>query len=281
MELRVLEYFLAVAREESISGATKALHLSQPTLSRQLKDLEYELGKPLMIRGTRKITLTEEGILLRKRATEILALADRTVEDIKISSDSIAGDVYICTGESECFRLIAKVAKSVNATYPDIHFHISSGDNLDVLEQLDHGTIDFGLVFSDYDHHKYNGIEIPSSQTWGVLMHPSSPLAAKESLTLKDLWDQPLITSRSHQQLGIPVEHTNIVATYSLLYNASLLVEEGLGYAICFNQIVNTTGNDHLIFVPFKDSDVAPAYIVWKKYQVFSKAANCFLNELL
>ncbi|MBR1731351.1 MAG: LysR family transcriptional regulator, partial [Ruminococcus sp.] len=196
MELRVLQYFLAVAREESISGAANALHLSQPTLSRQLKDLEDELGKQLFIRGSKRITLTDEGRILKNRAEEIVSLVEKTASEIAVSDEHIYGDVFIGAGETVGVRYLTKAAKTVRDKYPDIHFHIISGDRSDVVERLDSGLVDFGLIFGSVDDTKYESIKIPNSDMWGVLMRKDSPLAKKEAIEPKDLYEKPLIVSR-------------------------------------------------------------------------------------
>lgn len=286
MELRVLEYFLAVTREQSISGAAESLHLSQPTLSRQLKDMEDELGKQLMIRGNRKITLTEEGMILRKRAEEILELVRKTEHEITVSDDIIAGDVYIGAGETDAVRLIAKAGKRLQSEYPDIHYHISSGDTTDVLESLDRGLIDFGLIFGTVDTSKYEYLEFPVKDIYGILMQKDSPLAKKDNIHPKDLWDKPLIFNRNTRDgdpltswLGKSLSELNVAATYNLLFNASLMVNEGLGYAFALDKIINTTGNSNLCFVPCKPRLSVGMNLIWKKYQIFPKAAKKFLEE--
>lgn len=197
MELRVLQYFLAVTREQSISGGAESLHLSQPTLSRQLKDLEDELGKQLFIRGNRKITLTEEGMILRKRAEEVIDLITKTKHEISITDDVIAGDVYIGAGETDAVRYLARAARELQKEYPDVHYHISSGDTTDVLESLDKGLIDFGLLFSTIDTSKYEYLSFPVFDSYGILMRKDSPLAGKEKICPEDLWDKPLIFNRN------------------------------------------------------------------------------------
>lgn len=286
MELRVLQYFLAVTREQSISGAAEALHLSQPTLSRQLKDMEEELGKQLMIRGNRKITLTEEGMILRKRAEEILDLVQKAEHEITISDDVIAGDVYIGAGETDAVRLLAKAGKRIQLEYPDIHYHISSGDTTDVLESLDKGLINFGMIFGTVDTSKYEYLEFPVKDTYGILMQKDSPLAEKNSIRPEDLYDKPLIFNRNTQDgdlltswLGKSLSELNVAATYNLLFNASLMVEEGLGYAFALDKIINTAGNNNLRFVPCEPELSAGMSLIWKKYQVFPKAAKKFLEE--
>lgn len=287
MEFRVLGYFLAVAREESISGAAEFLHLSQPTLSRQLKDLEDELGKQLFIRGNRKITLTEEGMLLRKRAEEITQLVRKTEDEISTFDDMIVGDVTIGAGETDSNRILAKVAKSLQQEYPLVHFHIISGDRVTITEVLDHGLIDFGLVFGNIDQTKYHFMPVPYQDTWGILMRREDPLAAKESITAEDLIDKPLIISRQAFQneefknfFGCKQEQLHIAATYNLLFNGALMVDEGIGYAIGFDKLINVSGDSHLCFRPLKPNIKASMSIVWKKYQVFSKPAQKFLKKL-
>lgn len=289
MEFRLLEYFLAVAREQNITAAAESLHISQPALSTQLKNMEKELGKQLLIRGvkgSRKVILTEEGMILRKRAEEMLSLMKRTEEEITGSNETIAGNVFIGTGETEIVRLFAKVAKKLQKEYPDIRYNISSGNAEHVLEYLDKGLIDFGLLFTKIDPQKYEAIPVPIKDTWGVLMRKDSPLAKKEAICPEDLWDKPLIVSHQkgddvylNQWLQREESELHIVATYNLLFNASLLVDEGLGYALCFDKLINTQGSN-LCFRPLYPQLEAPGFIVWKKYQVFSKAANIFLRYL-
>ena len=293
MEFRLLEYFLAVAREQNITAAAESLHISQPALSTQLKALETELGKQLLIRGvkgSRKVILTEEGMILRKRAEEMISLMRRTEEEITGSNETIAGNVFIGTGETETVRLFAQVAKKLQQKYPDIRYHISSGNAEHVLEYLDKGLIDFGLLFTEIDSQKYEAIPVPIKDTWGVLMRKDSPLAEKETISPEDLWDKPLIVSHQkgddvylNQWLQREESELHIVATYNLLFNASLLVDEGLGYALCYDKLINTQGSN-LCFRPFSPRLEARGFIVWKKYQVFSKAANLFLqclNEMI
>lgn len=290
MELRVLQYFLAIAREQSIIRAAESLHLSQPTLSTQIKNMEEELGKQLLIRGTkgsRKVTLTEEGMILRKRAEEILDLVKKTENEITLSDSIIMGDVYIGAGETDGIRLLAKTAKRLQEEYPGIHYHISSGNAAFVTERLDKGLIDFGLVFGTPDFKKYNALKLPQKDSWGVLMLADCPLAKKESITPEDLWDKPLILSQQEndggelaQWMKKDIASLNITATYNLLFNASILVEEGLGYVISFDKLINTSGNSKLCFRPLNPKLEIEMHLIWKKYQVFSKAAEKFLSLL-
>ncbi len=284
MELRVLQYFLAVTREQSISGAAESLHLSQPTLSRQLKEMEDELGKQLFIRGNRRVTLTEEGMILRKRAEEIMELVKKAEDEISLSDETVAGDITIGAGETDGVRLLAKVARKVQNEYPLVHFHIVSGDRVTVSEDMDKGLIDFGLLFGEIDTSKYEYMRIPYKDSFGVLMRRDSPLAKKEIIMPEDLLDKPLILSRQMiHDSNIPAlfhcsaDKLNIVATYNLLFNGSLMVDEGMGYAICLDKIINVSGESSLCFRPLEPRMEDSMNLVWKKYQVFTKASEKFL----
>ena len=286
MELRVLQYFLAVAKEQNISAAAQSLHLTQPTLSRQLRELEEELGKQLMVRGSRKITLTEEGMLLRKRAEEILELVDRTEKEVTQSDETVSGDIYIGTGETDGMRQIVRTANQLRENCPGIRFHIVSGDAVDVCERLDKGLLDFGVLLGDIDKTKYNYMELPMKDTWGVLVRRDSPLAEKDAVSPRDLWDKPLILSRQvdnksglYRWLRKEPSELHTVATYNLIYNASLMVDEGIGYAFTLDKLVNTTGSD-LCFRPLQPKLELGMYLVWKRSQIFSKASELFLERL-
>ena len=260
MELRVLQYFLAVAREQSIVLAAKSLHLSQPTLSTQIKKLEEELGKQLFIRGgkgPRRITLTEEGMILRKRAEEILELVHKTETEIASSDDMLMGDIYIGAGETDSIRLVARAAKQMQLRYPGIQFHISSGNAVYVKESLDRGLIDFGIIFGTVDMTSYHTLKLPATDTWGVLMRKDDPLAEKTSIRREDLWDLPLIVSQQESAGGQVLQwlkrdpaKLHITASYNLIYNASRLVDEGLGYALAFDKLIHTSGDSSLCFRP-------------------------------
>ena len=287
MELRELRYFLAVAREQSISKAADALFITQPNLSRQMQNLEKEIGKQLFIRGTKKITLTQEGRLLRKRAEEIIQLYNQTEAELNTPVSDISGDIYIGGGESYVLRLIAEAARDVGRDYPNVKYHLFSGDSASISERLDKGLIDFGIFIEPFDLSKYDYMRLPLCDTWGVLMRKDSHLAEKEYITPQDLWDKPLI--RSRQSLGKnkisdwfqkSTDELNIVATGNLLYNMSLLVEEGLGYAVCLDKIINTTGESNLCFRPLYPRLISHLDIAWKKYQVFPKCTEIFLNRL-
>ena len=282
MDIRVLRYFLAVAREESISGAAESLNLSQPTLSRQLMDLEEELGKSLFVRGSRRITLTEHGVLLRKRASEIIDLVEKTTHELTAAEEVITGDIYIGAGETEAVHFLTRAARQMQKQHPQVHFHISSGDTADVVGQLDQGLIDFGLL-GNIDDKKYNVIPLPTYDTMGIIMRRDDPLAQKEYVTEEDMSGKPLIVSRGILGSGMLHDQplfTNVVATYSLIYNGSLMVADGLGYMLCMDKILNLSGDSPLCFRPLMPLIKVHMGIAWKKFQVFSKASEKFLTLL-
>ena len=247
--------------------------------------MEDELGKQLMIRGNRKITLTEEGMILRKRAEEILNLVQKTEQEITVSNDIFAGEIYIGAGETDAVRLIAKAAKQLQEKYPDINYHISSGDSIDVFEDLDKGLIDFGLVFGSVDSSKYEYINFPIKDEYGLLVRKDDPLAKKKAISPSDIWDKPLMFNRNTRDgdlltnwLGKSISEIHIAATYNLLYNASLMVDEGLGYAFALDKIIHT-GSTNLTFIPFSPKLEAKMSLIWKKYQIFPKHTQKFLEK--
>jgi DNA-binding transcriptional LysR family regulator len=287
MDIRVLQYFLAVAREESITKAAAALNMTQPPLSRQLKELEEELGKQLFIRGSKKVTLTEDGMLLRKRAEELVNLMEKTKAELTASDENISGDIYIGCGETESISFLAQTARDLQEKHPLIHYHLYSGDAQRVMEKLDNGLIDFGLLVGSTYIDKYHCIRLPSKDTWGVLMKKDSPLAKRREIRAEDLRDKPLILS--HQTAGnsemfswlkTDASKLNIVTTYDLIYNASQFVKKGFGYVIALDKLINTSGDSELCFRPLFPSLQIDLYLVWKKYQVLSKASNAFLEQL-
>lgn len=285
VDLRVLQYFLAIAREGNITKAADFLHMTQPTLSRQIKELETSLGKQLLIRGNRRITLTDEGMLLRKRAEEIVALLEKTEGEITASDETVSGDVFIGGGETEGMRFIARTAKRLRESYPEINFHLFSGNEEDVTERLDKGLIDFALFVGQADLKKYDYFPLPGNDPWGLILRKDDPLAAKENVAPEDLEGVSLLCSRQavlnnemSGWLGRDFQTLKIVATYNLIYNASLMVEEGMGAALCIDGLINVFGRDELCFRPLEPRVAAGRVIAWKKYQVFSRAAEKFLE---
>lgn len=291
MEFRVLRYFLTVAREGSITKAADFLHVTQPTLSRQLKDLEQELGKKLFIRSNHSIILTDEGILLRKRAEEIVDMVDKLEAEFNSMEETISGDVYIGGGETDAMRQIARIVKDLHISNPNIRYHLYSGNEDDVTERLEKGLLDFGILIEPAELSKYNYINIPAKDVWGVVMRKDSPLATKNTIQAVDLLNVPLICSRQVMKqtysknefanwFGEEFDKLNVITTYNLAYNAAIMVEEGIGYAITLDKIVNTSSDSKLCFKPLEPRLESGLNIVWKKHQVFSAAAEMFLKTL-
>ena len=290
MELRVLNYFLTVAREESFSRAAEKLHLSQPTLSRQLKDLEEEFGKQLLIREPRRILLTDDGQLLRRRAEEILSLVEKTEGELLSSNEDISGDIRIGAGESVHFGLIMEAARQLQKQHPRIRFHIVTGDGRTTMTRLDRGLIDFAFVYGRLDPAKYQELPLPVRDQWVLFLRKDDELAKQDTIKASDLWHRPLLFSRQALSLSThgdellnwlqkPLEELHIAGSYTLLYNATLMVKEGMGYAISFDQLINTTGTS-LCTCPLEPAIFTEPSIVWKKNQVFSKASQAFLAAL-
>ena len=291
MELRVLRYFLAVAREGSVTQAARRLHVTQPTLSRQLKDLEDELGQKLFTRGSHQVSLTAEGMLLRQRAEEILEIVSKTQAEFS-SGRRIAGEVYVGGGESEAMSLVAETIRDFRQDYPEVKFNLYSGNAEDVMERLDRGTLDFGVLIQPVDISKYDSLTLPVTDTWGLVVRKDHPLAAKAAIEPHDLAGVPLLFSRQVlgnngpvrnpclEWLGAEVANLNIVATYNLMYNAALMVRAGVGCAVTLDRLLNVTAHSDLRFRPFRPKLVSSLDIVWKRHQIFSAAAAAFLERL-
>lgn len=285
MELRQLQYFLMVAREGTISGAANVLHLSQPSLSRQMQELEHELGCKLFDRGSRRITLTEPGMRLRKRAEEIVDLVGRTESEFLVSTDTLAGEVRIGGGETPAMGLVADVIAELQATYPLMRFSLYSGNAADVGERLDQGRIDFGLFVGHASLERYESLQLPAHDRWGVFMRADDPLAARDVVTPEDLVDKPLIFSAqaSREMRGWfrrDFAELDIIATYNLLYNAAVLARKGIGYVVSLEGIVDTRPGSDLVFRPLEPAVTADIFIAWKRYQAFSPAAEAFHTRI-
>ncbi|MBR6996207.1 MAG: LysR family transcriptional regulator [Ruminococcus sp.] len=291
MEIRVLRYFLAIAREGSITNAANYLHVTQPTLSRQIKELEEEVGQKLFIRGSHNMKLTQEGFILRKRAEEIVSMVDKTEAEFRSMESTVAGDIYIGGGETRAISYIADVVRELREEYPDIKYHLHSGNEADVTERLDRGLIDFGILVQPADLTKYDCLHLPAEDIWGVVMRKDSPLAEKPSITRQDLRELPLILSRQAiagrkednefiNWFGSDFDKLNIVTTFNLMYNAAIMVEAGIGYAVGIDGITNTDVNSPLCFRPLEPRMTAGLDVIWKKYQVFTPAAELFLKRL-
>ena len=283
MDIRTMQYYLAVVREGTISAAAEALHVAQPSLSRQMKELEAELGTPLFERGNRKITLTEEGMVLRRRAEEMVRLMQMTEEEISQVRNNITGTVRIGAGESYSFHYLSRAAADLAAEHPDIRFHVTSGDTQDLMDELNNGLIDFAVIFTDVDRTLYQSIELPAMDSFGLLMPKDCALAEKESIRMDDLKELPLIISRASESYfsgSAGISGLHIIATYNLIYNASLMVEDGLGYAVCFDKLINTGGDSPLCVRPILPPVKSAGNLIWKKYQVFSPAVHMFIEKI-
>lgn len=286
MELKTLRSFLAVAREGNVTRAARSLHITQPALSRQLAELERELGCELLVREARGVTLTDEGVLLRKRADEIVSLADRTELEIRTPAAQVEGDVWVGGGESQVVGIIAEVAARLVEEHPGIHLHLYSGNGNDVLERVDKGLLDFGLVMGHEPDSAYDAIEMPWTDQWGLLVRRDDPFAGRASLTLDDLRGRRLIvSSQSTAETSSTVsffeeDNYDVVATYTLLFNASLLVRHGVGVAVCLDGIVRTGEGTSFEFVPIEGLPAVGSHLLWKRYQPLSRACEAFLRTL-
>ncbi|WP_155965939.1 LysR family transcriptional regulator [Streptococcus ruminantium] len=286
MEIRVLNYFIEIADNKSMTKAAKKLHVTQPTLSKQLKDLEDELGQKLFTRSNYSLNLTAEGEILYQRAVDILSIVAKTKEEFKTMNDFNGGDLHIGCAESYGITIIAKAIKTLTEKYSNIKFHLYSGNFQTVIEKLNHGVLDFAITVQNTDTASFNSLSLPYMDTWGVLMRKDSPLADKTDISIDDISRLPLIISRQGFSDEMPNElkaiqsTLNIVGTYDLIYNASIFVKEGLGYAFCFDKLVDTSIESELIFKKISPNISSPMKIVWVGNQILSKTAELFLEDL-
>ena len=291
MELRALRYFLAVAREGSVTGAANFLHVTQPTLSRQLKDLEEELGTKLFVRHSHSVSLTPDGMRLRKRAEEVVDMIEKTEAEFAVKEEKIGGDIHIGAGETRVMRHVAEVIRDLWKDYPDIHIQLHSGNLEDVTERLDKGLLDFGVLIQPADLSKYDYVNLPEKDVWGVVTRKDSSLAARRVITRQDLLGEPLILSRQAirrtsaknefiEWFEEDFEKLDVVATLNLVYNATILAESGIGHVVTLDGLVNTSEYSNLCFRFLEPRLESGLNIVWKKYQVFSPAAEMFLQKI-
>lgn len=287
MELRHLQYFLTVANEGSFSQAAKSLYITQPTLSRQIKEMEDEIGKPLFIRGNRHVTLTEEGVFLKVRAEEILSLYNKTTNELTINDFEISGEIYIGAGETSGFSLIAKAIKQVQLKYPNIKFNIYSGDYDDIIERIEKGLIDFGLLISNSQLEKYQQLELPYKDVAGLLIRKDDSMSQKACITRNEIKKLPIFISRQPSSIymlrdwaKLDINDFNVLGTYNLIYNASILVKEGVGYAFALEHLVDISESSELCFKPFEPQLSAKLVLIWKNISPISKVAQVFLNIL-
>lgn len=285
MDIRVLRNFLAVAREENITRAAESLHIAQPSLSKQLMDLEKELGKQLLIRGKRKITLTEDGVLLRKRADEIVTLLEKTEREISTDTTDISGEIFI--GGSPTKSML-QAAAALRAEHPGIQFHFYSSDAIDVTERLDHGSLDFAVLLEPVDTVKYEYLSLMDSYRWGLLMPIGCPLAQKATVQKENLCAAPLIMHRRaglQRKIalwaGTEPEHMNIAATYNVVNGSPVhFVRSGLGYFLTSENYLAAKPDPGVCFRPLDPPLELHHALVWKHHPVFSKASEAFLEKV-
>ena len=288
MDIRVLRYFLTVAREESFSRAADALYLSQPTLSRQIREMEEELGTQLLVRTNRSVRLTPEGQRLLRRAREIVDLMDKTREEFSAPAGEVSGEIVIGCGESRIMEEVAKVMIPLQQDYPGIRFNLYSANADDVSEKLDRGLLDFGLMFEPFDIRKYETLLLPFSDAVGFLMRKNHPLAGKEHLSLEEAAEFPMIMPRQGQSFSssgllsadYDLSRLNIVCWYNLLFNAAVMVEQGMGIALCLDGLADTSEHSGLVFRPIYPPAVTRLRLAWKKNPVFSPAPELFLRRM-
>lgn len=287
MEFRELRYFLGVAKEKNITKAAELLNTTQPNLTRQMKNLEWEIGKPLFIRGKRQLLLTDAGRLLQKRAQEILELYRRTQKELLSSPSDIEGEVAVGSAESYSLKIIARAVRTMQEKHPRIRVLITSGDAPDTVGKLDKGLLDFAVLIESADLSAYDSLPLNRSDRWGVLVGKDDPLTERESVTKEDLLNRPLICSKQSLEERLverffqrPLSQLNIKAVYNLIYNAALLTEEGVGCALTLENLVHTGSASPLRFIPLEPPLLSPLYLVWKKFSILSPAAAAFLDEL-
>ena len=286
MEIRTLRYFLAVAREENMTRAAEALHVTQPTLSKALKALEDELGKKLFTRHSFSIKLTDEGILLRNRAEDLVSMADRIEQEFITLDDISGGDLYFGLAESYQIGFLAREIHTFKQAYPGLHYHITSGDTEQVMEKLDKGLLDYAVLAEAPDTGKYNSLIFPESEVWGLVMPEDDALAEKKAIQVDDLIGLPLFCSEQSWENDIPrwagarMDALHLEGSFRLAYNASLFAKEHLGYLLTFDRLVNTSPGSGLTFRLLTPRLETRLYLVWKKYQTFSPIAERFLEQI-
>lgn len=287
MELRVLKYFIAIAKEENMSRAAEILHVTQPTLSKQIKDLEEELGKKLFVRSNYSMHLTAQGQILYKRAKDIVGLADETVAELKSMTEPTGGNVNIGAAETDSIKYLARIIKQLQEENAGITVNIYSGDSEMVESKLDRGQLDFGVVVRKSDENKYSFLRLPYTDKFGLITRRDNPLAQKKQITIEDLLqaNEPLIASRQSLKndfvkwCGDKTEKLNIVATGDIPFNLSLLAKEGVGSLLCFDKIINTGKESELVYIPLFPQLETPLYIVWKKTMQLTPPAKKLMER--
>ena len=286
MEIRILRYFLAVAREENMTRAAEQLHVTQPTLSKALKALEDELGKKLFTRHSFSIRLTDEGILLRDRAEDLVSMADKITQEFVALDDITGGDIYLGLAESYQIRTLARAIRGFRKQYPELRYHITSGDTAQVTEKLDKGLLDFSVLADIPDAAKYDFLVFPHSDVWGLVFPADDPLAGKKAVTVYDLTGLPLFCSEQSWRNDIPrwcgerMQDLHLEGSFQLSYNGSMFAREGLGYLLTFDRLIDTSPGSGLTFRPLSPTLENKLYLVWKKHQALPPIAERFLKHL-
>ncbi len=286
MEIRTLRYFLAVAREENMTRAAELLHVTQPTLSKALRSLEDELGKKLFERHSFSISLTDEGILLRDRAEDLVTMADKIEREFLTLDDITGGDLYLGLGESYQIRYLARAIRSLKNLYPKLNYHITSGDTEQVTEKLDKGLLDFAVLCDTPDPKKYNCVEFPEADIWGVVMPAGCKLAKKKTVRVDDLVGLPLFCSQQSWKNDIPrwagerMSELTLEGSFRLAYNSSIFVMEGLGYLLTFDKLINTSEESGLVFRPLSPRLETKLFLIRNKFQTFTPIAERFLDQV-
>lgn len=286
MEIRTLRYFLAVAREENMTRAAETLHVTQPTLSKAIKALEDELGKKLFTRHSFSIKLTDEGILLRNRAEDLVSMADRIEKEFVSLDDITGGDLYFGLAESFQIRYLARAIHAFKQAYPGLRYHITSGDTEQVMEKLDKGLLDFVVLAETPNIGKYESLVFPEADVWGLVMPEDDPLAEKKVICADDLKGLPLFCSEQSWENDIPrwagakMDGLHLEGSFRLSYNASIFAKEHLGYLLTFDRLIDTSPGSGLKFRPLSPRLETKLYLVWKKYQTFSPIADRFLTQI-
>ncbi len=286
MEIRTLRYFLAVAREENMSRAAETLHVTQPTLSKQLKSLENELGKKLFTRHAFSIKLTDEGVLLRNRAEDLVAMADKIEKEFVSLDDITGGELYLGLAESCQIKYLARAIKDFKIKYPNLKYHITSGDTEQIADRLDKGILDFLVLAEDPDPRKYDYIEFPESDVWGLVIPEGDPLAKKESIRISDLIGLPLFCSEQawmdeiKKWAGKQYADLLLEGSFRLSYNGSVFAREGLGYLLTFDHLIDTSEGSGLTFRPLSPRLETSIYLVWNRNQTFTPIAERFLKQV-
>lgn len=286
MEIRTLRYFLAVAREENMTRAAEMLHVTQPTLSKALKALEDELGKKLFTRHSFSIKLTDEGMLLRNRAEDLVSMADKIKKEFISLDDMAGGDLYFGLAESYQISYLAHEIHTFKQTCPGLRYHITSGDTEQVMEKLDKGLLDFAVLAETPDARKHESLVFPESEEWGIVMAEDDKLASKKVIRVDDLIGLPLFCSEQSWEKDIPrwagakMDQLHLEGSFRLAYNGSIFAKEHLGYLLTFNRLVDTSPGSGLTFRPLSPLLETKLYLVWKKYQTFSPLAERFLTQL-